>query len=116
MKIRPTDGSSGIPSEPEEIKNNKTDAPQAGEIQEQETQSVRKKEVFSQESLDSLRGVTDTADLGKRFIGMASQGYENSIASADLERVHTMLEDQIGEDPFLQSKLERIAGLLDKTR
>ncbi|PWT88524.1 MAG: hypothetical protein C5B54_10490 [Acidobacteria bacterium] len=118
MKIRPTDSSGGIPQEPEEI-NQKKQGPEINDSQQPEetTSAAPAKELFPSAELSSLQGVTDKTDLGNRFIKMAVRDYQGeSISSADLNRIETMLQDQVGEDPFFQSKLDKISSLLAKAR
>ncbi len=117
MKIRPPDSSPGIPPEPEGVSEKKT-GPEISSSShtEQASSAAPARELFSSEALSSLRGVTNKSDLGNRFIGMALREFDGPVSRGDLSHIEKILTEHVGEDPFFQSKLDRISSLLAKSR
>jgi len=118
MKIRPTD-SSGIPPEPEEIK----DSAKPGFSTEEEkiegpevAARARENRGVSTEVLEALGKAQDTWELGNQFVDLAVGDLSDSLPGPDLDKIRGLLKEQIQEDPFIQSKLERVFGLLGKSR
>jgi hypothetical protein len=117
MKIRPSDGSAGLPPEPEEVggKSGRMEPPETSPSED--TAVVAKtRGVFPSEALDSLKGAGGVEELARRFLEMALGEYSGAVSPADLGHVEEMLQEYMGEDPFIQSKLERISSLLAKAR
>lgn len=117
MKIRPTDSSSNLPPEPEEVGRKKT-GPDFSIEQRAEgvgVSSPAQKDNLT-EAFSSLKGVRDKSELGSRFMGLALKDFEESIPTADLKQVESFLQEQIQEDPYIQNKLERVSGLLARVR
>ena len=118
MKIRSTDASSHLPSEPDEVRKKTTvDAP-SDQTPPADASPVRAKDLsgISSEVLTSLGKITDRPELGKRFVDLALNDFRGALPANVLEKVKGMLAGHVGDDPYIQEKLERISSLLDKAR
>jgi hypothetical protein len=67
------------------------------------------------ETLRALEDVNSKEELGDKFVDLAVEDLENSIAAEDLQNIKQVLSEELEEDPYLEEKLERISSLLGKT-
>lgn len=64
--------------------------------------------------LMSLQGVSGKESIAQKMADMALASFEKNIASSDLLASRVWILSQMEEDPFLQTKLDRLEGLLEK--
>lgn len=118
MKIRSTDPPGNLPPEPEEIREKTTGDVTADQGPLADSKPARAKDPsgISSEVLTSLGKIADRGELRQKFVDLALEGFRDSLPTDVLEKVKEMLAGQIGDDPYIQEKLERISSLLEKTR
>jgi hypothetical protein len=68
----------------------------------------------SNEILMSLQGLAAKDQIIQKMVQLAFVPFENSITSADLVSTRAQILSQMEQDPYLQGKLDRLAGLLEK--
>jgi len=119
MKIRPTDSSSGLPPEPEEIKDSGKPGFSVEDHEVHESQGAgraRENRGVSNEVLAALGKAKDKGDLGDQFVDLALGDLAESVPGTDLDQIRGLLKEQVQEDPVIQDKLERVFSLLGKSR
>lgn len=63
----------------------------------------------------SFRGLTEKDDVINRVLELAFLPLEKSNGLPELSAIREQVKVQLQEDPYLQGKLDRLLGLLDKS-
>jgi hypothetical protein len=109
MRIGPKDPYSGVPQEPEQVKQkpSETEFPTAPV----DTPGLAEGTDRAGSSKSVYTGFTDRTGLGGEFVRQTLGDFKGSVADADLERIGSMLASHMDEDPVVQGKLDRILSL-----
>lgn len=109
MRIGPKDPLSGVPQEPEGIKQKSSQTEfTAGEVESAETTQG----THSAGSVKSVySGFADRAQLGGEFIRQTLGDFKGQIPDEDLKAIGDMLSAHVSEDPVVEGKLDRILSL-----
>ncbi len=64
--------------------------------------------------LMSLQEVAGKENIARKMVDLAVASFEKNIASSDILTAGAWILSQLEEDPYLQNKLDRLDGLLEK--
>lgn len=109
MRIGPKDPYSGVPQEPEQVKQKPSETEFSTSQVDTPGSVAGTDQAASSKSI--YAGFTDRTGLGGEFVRQTLGDFKGSVADADLERIGKMLSSHMDEDPVVQGKLDRILSL-----
>ena len=60
----------------------------------------------------SLHGLTTKKELSRKLIELAITGFAGTLSPIEHETIQAQITLQLEDDPYLEGKLDRLAGLV----